>query len=98
MGDLEDDHRPSVLRHFCPSASGSSLCWNAHVFSVKKKRESTDLKIHKFLQRTVSTTRIDILSVWLLVGRDHIFTGSFLLLFMVTFEMFFILKGTIFAT
>lgn len=26
-----------VLRHFCPSASGSSLCWNAHVFSVQKK-------------------------------------------------------------
>lgn len=81
-----------VLRHFCPSASGSSLCWNAHVFSVQKK------KIHKFFQRTVSTTKTDILSVWLLVGRDHIFTGSFLLLFMVIFELFFILKGTIFAT
>lgn len=68
-------------------------CAGMHMFSVCK-----NLKIHKFLQRTVSTTKTDILSVWLLVGRDHIFTGSFLLLFMVIFEMFFILKGTIFAT
>ena len=42
MCDLEEDHRLTVLRYFCPSASSSSLYWNAHVFSVQ---ENTDLKI-----------------------------------------------------